>query len=112
MTVLVLAVAAAVIALLIVLNLRWSRDECGVSVREVQADLVHRAPVCPLSADRAHELTQKHKPCSAEDCACKRAALRALYRAGKMTPTQVPHDLLFNRFGDEEPADRPSGRLR
>ncbi|MGW5440390.1 hypothetical protein [Nocardia asteroides] len=113
MTALVVTAAlAAGIAVLVALNLLWSCDVQGISVSDIRADLAHRAPTRPLSADRAHELTQKHKPCSAEDCACKRAALRTQIRAGRMTPTHALHELLFNRFGDEEPIDRPRGRLR
>ncbi len=113
MMALVVAVAfTGGIAVLVALNLWWSRDEHGISVSDLHADLAHRAPARPMSAERAHELTQKHKPCSAEDCACKRAALRAQFRAGRMTPTHALYELLFNRFGDEEPIDRPRGSLR
>ncbi|MBF6370362.1 hypothetical protein IU469_32365 [Nocardia puris] len=106
------AVLTVGIAVLVAMNMWWSRDAHGISVSDIHADLAHRAPARPLSADRAHELTQKHKSCSAEDCACKRAALRAQIRAGRMTPTNALHELLFNRFGDEEPIDRPRGSLQ
>ncbi|MEU5409857.1 hypothetical protein [Nocardia asteroides] len=110
MTALVVAVAlTAGIAVFVALNLWWPRAVQGISVSDVHADLTHRAPARPLSADRSHELTQKHMPCSAENCACKRAALRAQYRAGRMTPTLALYELLFDRFGDEEPIDRSRG---
>jgi hypothetical protein len=79
----------------------WPSRPDGPSVWDIQADLPHRVPTAPLTLSEARRAVQEHRECDAEDCARKRAALRAQIAAGKLTPTPQLHELLYVRFGDE-----------
>lgn len=79
----------------------WPRKLAGPTVWAIEAELPHRAPATPFTADKALAAANEHRRCRPEDCARKRAALRVLITGNRIEMTEHLYEVLYMRFVSE-----------